>query len=175
MDSPDLAKLDAVFAAHSEPEALFNALLPVVCEVLKTDRCFLHVRQPETRLGRVFCWRRSPEMPDIASQGWEVEEHWEDDDPMFAAALRADPSIFVEDVETAGAEVLNLEFERGPNFGHRALIHAHICQDDVLHGILQPCVFGQPRVWSAADRQVVAHVIKRLRPVVVQYGQTASL
>jgi hypothetical protein len=71
----------------------------------------------------------------------------------------------VEDVETAGADVLNLEFERA-NFWHRALIHAHICQDGILQGILQPCIFGQPRIWSEADRQVVAQVIEQVRPFV---------
>jgi len=168
------APLDAVFASHNEPEALFEALLPKVCEVLQTDRCFLVVRQPATRLSRIFCWRRSPEFPDFSTDHWEVEQPWENDDPMFAASLRAAPSIFVEDVETAGADVLNVEFERA-NFGHRALIHAHICQDGILHGILQPCIFGQPRVWSDRDRQVVAQVIEQIRPFVVRYGETASL
>ncbi|MCY7284089.1 MAG: GAF domain-containing protein [Cyanobacteria bacterium CAN_BIN43] len=168
------APLNAVFASHDEPEALFEALLPAVCEVLQTDRCFLVVRQPVTRLSRIFCWRRSPEFPDFATDHWEIEQSWEDDDPMFAAALRAAPSIFVEDVETAGADVLNVEFERA-NFGHRALIHAHICQDGTLHGILQPCIFGQPRIWSDRDRQVVAQVIEQVRPFVVRYGETASL
>jgi GAF domain-containing protein len=168
------APLDAVFDSHGEPEALFEALLPIVCKVLQTDRCFLFVRQPATRLHRIFCWRRSPQFPDFATDHWEPEQHWEKDDPMFAASLRAAPSIFVEDVETAGSDVLNLEFERA-NFGHRALIHAHICQDGILRGILQPCVFGQPRIWSEVDRQVVAMVIEQVKPFVVRYGETASL
>lgn len=168
------APLDAVFASHDEPEALFEALLPTVCEVLQTDRCFLAVRQPTNRLHRIFCWRRSPEFPDFATDNWQSEQLWENDDPMFAAALRAAPSIFVEDVETAGSDVLNLAFERA-NFGHRALVHAHICQDGVLRGILQPCIFGQPRIWSEADRQVVAQVIEQVKPFVVRYGEIASL
>lgn len=171
MISPDFTQLDAVFAAHSEPEALFEALLPVVCELLQTDRCFLLVRQPTTRLHRVFCWRRRPEFPTVAT-GWQLEKPWEDEDPMFAAALRAAPSIFVEDIETASPEVLSLEFEHN-NLGHRALVHGHICQDGVLRGILQPCMFGQPRVWSEADRQVVAEVIERVRPFVVHYSEMA--
>ncbi|NJR38834.1 MAG: GAF domain-containing protein [Leptolyngbyaceae cyanobacterium CSU_1_4] len=169
-----MAPLDAVFASHAEPEALFEALLPAVCKVLQTDRCFLVIRQPSTRLSRVFCWQRSPQFPDLTTHRWQPEEPWENDDPMFAAALRAAPSIFVEDVETARATVLNLEFER-VNFGHRALIHAHICQDGTLHGILQPCIFGQPRIWSETDRQIVARVIEQVKPLVVQYGETASL
>ncbi|MBW4517485.1 MAG: GAF domain-containing protein [Timaviella obliquedivisa GSE-PSE-MK23-08B] len=168
------APLDAVFSSYDEPEALFEALLPTVCKVLQADRCFLVVRQPATRLSRVFCWRRSLQFPDLATEHWEIEQPWEKDDPMFAAALRTDPSIFVEDVDTTGADVLNVEFERA-NFGHRALIHAHICQDGTLRGILQPCIFGQPRIWSEIDRQIVARVIKQVRPFVVRYGETARL
>ena len=37
--------LEAVFATHTQPEAVFTALLPVVCKVLQTDRCFLEIRR----------------------------------------------------------------------------------------------------------------------------------
>ncbi|MEG4573247.1 hypothetical protein QUA56_11210 [Microcoleus sp. N3A4] len=47
---------------------------------------------------------------------------------MFAAALRSEPSIFVEDVETVNPEFVNKDFE-AKEFGHRALIHAHLCAD----------------------------------------------
>jgi GAF domain-containing protein len=168
------SSLEALFAADHEPEALFEALLPLLCDILKTDRCFLEVRKPSERLYRVFCWRRSSEFPDMTTNGWQREQPWEEEDPLFAASLRAEPSIYVEDVETAPPDVLNLEFER-KYFGHRALVHAHICQDGVLHGILQPCVFGHPRVWSPFDRAVIDQVTERLRPTVVSYGETASL
>ena len=169
MLSPNLEK---VFA-YSHPEAVFTALLPKVCEALQTDRCFLQVRNPTQRLYRIFCWRRSPQFPDIGTETWQQEYPWEKDDPLFAAALRSAPSIFVEDVKTAAPEVLNLDFER--NFGHRALIHAHICQDEMLWGILQPCVFAHPRVWSEGDRAIVAQVVDRIRPWVISYGETAHL
>lgn len=167
------APLEAVFARHQEPEALFEAVLPIVCDVLNTDRCFLEVRQPTKRLYRDFCWRRSPEFPDFSTETWQPEKTWETEDPLFAAALLAAPSIFVEDVETASPDVVNLEFER-QYFGHRALIHAHICQGKVLYGILQPCVFGRPRVWSEFDRSVIDQVVERLKPFVISYGKTAE-
>ncbi|MBF1999435.1 MAG: GAF domain-containing protein [Synechococcales cyanobacterium M58_A2018_015] len=166
------ADLETVFTAECEPEARFAALLPVLCRVLHTDRCFLQVRHPERRLYRIFCWRRRDDIPDLTTDGWQPEDPWEEDDPMFAAALSAAPSIFVADIETAGAEVLNLEFER--QFGHRALVHGHICADGVLYGILQPCLFDQPRVWSEDDRAMVAAVIERVKPVVMDYSKTAS-
>jgi GAF domain-containing protein len=164
--------LDSAFA-HSQPEVIFAALLPAVCQVLQTDRCFLEVRNPHTRLHRNICWRQDPTLPDTSTDGWQPEQEWEQEDPMFAAALRTADSIYVEDVETADASVLNLEFER-KYFGHRALVHAHICHENMLWGILQPCVFQQPRVWSQGDRALIEQLTDRLTPIVVQYVRQAS-
>ena len=87
---------------------------------------------------------------------------------MFAAALRAENSIFVEDIETASPSILNREFER-TNLGHRALVHAHLRQDGLLWGILQPAVFGQLRVWTEDDRLLIEQVVEKLTPIVVGY------
>ena len=93
---------------------LFEALMPAVGAFLNSDRCFLYLRDPKIRLGRVaFCWIRQPDMPVVYDQDWKLEpETLPDRDPMFAAALRTDPSIFVEDVETASPQVLNRQFEQ---------------------------------------------------------------
>jgi GAF domain-containing protein len=161
--------LETVFAQLQSPEALFQALLPEICQVLQTDRCFLHVRKPSERLYQNFCWRRRPDLPDTSTDGWQPEDHWEEEDPMFAAALRCAAPIFVEDIETASPDVLNVEFERN-YMGHRALVHAHICQDGALRAILQPCLFGQPRVWSEFDRSVIIELLDRLKPYVIRYA-----
>ena len=166
--------LQDVLKSHSQPEALFDALLPVLCDVLRADRCFLEVRNPYTRMHRNICWRRDPELPDTSTEGWQPEQEWEKEDPMFAAALRVEDSIFVEDIETAEPTILNREFER-KYFGHRALVHAHIHQDGLLWGILQPCIFGQPRTWSNFDRSVINQVTDRLTPTVIRYVQTATM
>jgi GAF domain-containing protein len=166
--------LQAIFTAHTEPEAIFNALLPAICDELRTDRCFLVVRHPDSRLYRNFCWRRKPEFPDLTTKGWEQEQEWEQDDPMFAAALRTEPSIFVEDIDTDSSTTLNREFER-KNFGHRALIHAHLCQNGQLWGILQPCIFDHPRNWSDTDRAVITQLTQTLTPIVVDYVKSANL
>jgi GAF domain-containing protein len=165
--------LETLFTQQLAPEPLFDQLLPAICDALQTDRCFLHLRQPQQRLYRSFCWRRSDQFPDLSTEGWEPEDEWELEDPMFAAALRCASPIFVEDIETASPEVLNVEFER-ENLGHRALVHAHVCQDGTLYGILQPCLFGQPRVWSAADRQLILAILDRIKPAVIQYVEAAS-
>lgn len=161
--------LQAVFDQHQDPDAVFSALLPPLCEVLQCDRCFLMLRNPSTRIGKVaYCWRRNPNVPDMTEYQWKQEEDWEKEDPLFAAALRGDRSVYVEDVETAPPTVLNREFER-QNFGHRALVHAHLLQDGQLWGILQPAVFGQPRVWSEGDRAIITELEEKLAPLAQEY------
>ena len=72
--------------------------------------------------------------------------------------------MFVDDVFAAGPEVLNQEFER-TTFGHRTLVHAHLVDHGQLWGILQPCVFGHPRHWSAADRAYLDAAVPLFLPV----------
>lgn len=171
---PDV--LEKILATDSEPEAVFSALLPALVEVLQCDRCFLYLRNPHNKIGKIpFCSRRSDEYPDVTDADWKAEpESLPQEDPLFAAALRTEPSIFVEDVETASPEVVNRDFER-ENFGHRALIHAHLRQDGQLWGILQPCVFGQPRVWTDFDHFVITQVEKQITPLAVTYVKSAGI
>lgn len=168
--------LENIFATDSEPDAVFSALLPVLGEVLQCDRCFLYLRNPQTKIGKMaYCWRRSDRYPDVKDSEWKAEpESLPQEDPMFAAAVRTEPSIFVEDVETASPKVVNREFER-KNFGHRALIHSHLCKDGLLWGILQPCVFDRPRVWTEFDRSVIAQVEKKITPLAIAYVKVAGV
>jgi GAF domain-containing protein len=168
--------LSKIFATHSTPDAVFSALLPALVEVLQCDRCFLYLYSAPTKIGKIaYCWSRSPEYPDVTAPDWKQEpEFLPLEDPLFAAALRTEDSIFVEDVETASPEVVNVDFER-KNFGHRALIHAHLCQDGQLWGILQPCVFGKPRVWTDFDRSVIASVTEKITPLAVDYVKAANI
>lgn len=168
--------LRKILAADSEPDTVFAALLPALCQILQSDRCFLYLRSPHTRMGKVpFCWCRSPEYPDVSTAEWAKEpESLPAEDPLFAAALRTESSIFVDDVETASPDVVNRDFEQ-KNFGHRALIHAHLCQNDQLWGVLQPCMFGQPRVWTDADRSVMDQVTEKITPLAVAYVKAANV
>ncbi|XGV96836.1 MAG: GAF domain-containing protein [Leptolyngbya sp. BL-A-14] len=164
----------SLLTASSTPEALFDALMPALGAFLDCDRCFLYLRDPATRLGRVaFCWKRHPDIPTVYDQDWKLEPaDLPDRDPMFAAALRTDPSIFVEDVETASPQVLNRQFEQ-ESFGHRALIHAHLCHDKQLWGVLQPCVFDHSRKWTPAEREVIAQIVPAITPKAIAYTHEA--
>ncbi|MBC8120471.1 MAG: GAF domain-containing protein [Gemmatimonadaceae bacterium] len=177
MQNPALPTvLEEVLNRNHEPRDVFSALLPVLCDILQSDRCFLYLRNPETRVGMItHCWRRAPEYPDVTDSDWKKEpESLPEEDPLFAAALRTDASIFVEDVETADPAVVNLAFEQ-KSFGHRALIHSHLCYDGHLWGVLQPCIFGRPRVWTEFDRDVIARVERRLTPLVVTFVKATGV
>lgn len=166
--------LEQILTTSSDPETVFSALMPAVGEVLQCDRTFLYLRNPQTLFGKAaFCWRRS-DVPDVSEPDWKKEPtSLPKEDPMFAAAVRTEPSIFVEDVETASPEVVNSAFEQ-ENFGHRALIHAHLCQDGALWGILQPCIFGKPRIWTQKDRSIIAHLEKKITPLAVAYVKASG-
>jgi GAF domain-containing protein len=164
----------SILELHQAPDALFTALLPAVGKFLECDRCFLYLHNPENNLGRVaFCWIRIPDIPVVYNEEWAAQtSSVTDEDPMFAAALRAEPSIFVEDVETADSQVVNRQFEQ-ENFGHRALIHAHIRQDNQLWGILQPCIFDHPRIWTEYEREVINNLVQKITPFAVSYVKSA--
>jgi GAF domain-containing protein len=89
-------------------------------------------------------------------------------DPLMAIAFRTPEAVFVEDIETAGPNIVNLGYER-KEFGHRALIHAPICYENSLFGILEPCVFETPRVWTEGDRKVISEIQEKLGPLVAVY------
>ncbi len=164
-----LAELRAALTTAATPAARLQAALDLVGPHLHADRCFLYVRNPARARGRIaLMWRRDEAVPD-------PRHPWQDDatdlpkeDPLFRAALAGRPSVFVDDVAAAGPEVLNQEFERR-TFGHRALVHAHITNHGQLWGILQPCVFGHPRHWTAAERAYLDGAVSLFLPVVQAY------
>ena len=165
------ADLQTALAAPRPAAERLQAALDLIGPQVRADRCFLYVRNPARGRGRIaLVWRLDEAVPD-------PRHSWQDDtgdlpqqDPLFRAALAARPSVYVDDVSEAGPEVLNQEFERS-TFGHRALVHAHITEGEQLWGILQPCVFGHPHHWTAAERQYLDAATPLLLPVVQEYMQ----
>jgi GAF domain-containing protein len=154
-------EIKEIWGSAQNSDVLCAALMPLLCQVLDCDRCFLYVRNPQTAQGRItHCYSRSPEYPDLTGSTWIEEGDVTAKDPLMAIAFRTAEAVFVEDIETAG-EIVNLAYEQ-EGFGHRALIHAPIYQDGQLYGILEPCVFGHPRAWTESDRQITAFVQEKL-------------
>ncbi|GAB4553326.1 MAG: hypothetical protein Tsb0014_46830 [Pleurocapsa sp.] len=150
--------------------SILSALMVEIVDLLKCDRSFLYVRHPDTRFGKVpFCYCSHQNIPDLTTTQWKQESSaLEKQDPMFAAALQCQSSIFVEDVETTAPEILNRRFER-ENFGHRALIHAHLCCNGQLWGVLQPCVFGESRTWTESEAILINAIAEKTTPLVIKY------
>ena len=168
-NAPIPAGIETLLVSTQAPGPVLYDLLALIGEELRVDRCFLYVRNPQSVMGRIaFCWCRNAGIPDVTEPAWKTDISIALKDPLFAAALKAEPSIYIEDVETADPAVVSREFE-ARTFGHRALVHAHITEGRKLWGILQPCVFGQPKAWTSAERRFVETLLPRLKPLVIAY------
>lgn len=152
------------------PDVTLNQVVEQVGKALRADRCFLYVRQPDQQRGRIaLCWRKNETIPNVIQADWQPDTtDLPKEDPLFRAAITLQPSVYVDDVEAAGPDVLNRAFEH-KTFGHRALIHAHVTQENQLWGILQPCVFGQPRHWTAEEKTQIEAFLPQLPPVIAAY------
>jgi GAF domain-containing protein len=171
-----LAPLDTLFPVDESPETALSQVVRWVGETLRADRCFLYIRNPTAGKGRIaFCWRKFASIPDVTQPEWQEDTgSLPQEDPLFAAALSDEPSVYVEDVETADPDVLNRVFENR-TFGHRALIHAHITDKGQLWGILQPCQFGHPRRWTQYERSLMEDLLPQLLPWIQKYVSETSL
>ena len=170
INTESIFNIEAILQSKAKPHKILSEVNMAIAIILQVDRCFLYVRDPKTRYGQAaFCYCRNPNFKDVSSDKWEQEQpdELEAKDPMFAAALNCQPSIYVEDVETADPQTLNRDFE-AREFGHRALIHGHLCEDGKLWGIWQPCLFDHPRHWTAGDKQIM-NAIANATPLVKQY------
>jgi GAF domain-containing protein len=163
-------KIIHILAQRQPPEITLNRVVEQVGTALDADRCFLYLRQPHLQRGRVaMCWRKNITIPDALQPDWrEDTDGLPDKDPLFRAAITLKPSVYVDDVETAGPDVLNQQFE-AENFGHRALIHAHITGDGQLWAVLQPCLFNQPRHWTDDEKTQIEAILPMLQPVIAAF------
>jgi GAF domain-containing protein len=166
--------IEAAFALD-DPQAVFDALMPAYSAALAADRCFLYVRDPETRWGSVVAsWSADPKFDD-KHRPWAVEA---DDlftfDPLMGIASRTPVAVFIADIEDEGPEILNIEFER-KDYGHTAFIHAPAYDGDDFVGILEPCTFGPPRPWTEDEKELTAAVQARLGPIVGPWVRAEAL
>ncbi len=150
-----------LFERQTAPNELLTALMPALGTVLRCDRCFLYLREPLKQTGRItHCWSRDGRADEWIGADW-LEDPNALQDPLMTIALRTPEAIFVEDIETAGAEIVDRTYER-EKFQHRALIHAPLYQGNVLLGILECSVFETPRVWAQSDCQLIATLQAKL-------------
>lgn len=162
--------IEALFNGAAEPDAVFHALMPALTRALRCDRTLLFLREPR-RLWSICAhgWWARPEHAFPRDKNWRRQAaNLAEVDPMFAEALRNPTALFIDDIETAGPAVLNLEYERR-DFGHRALVHAPIYHDGLCFGVLEPCGMDRPQAWPAGDRALIAWLQQRLSPLAADY------
>ena len=163
--------LDALLASGATTDALLDRLPAAFAAAIDCDRCILFLRDPHTRRARAtHAWQRKSEYALARDRdGWQIENpSLPDDDPMFALALRDPAALYIEDVLTAEQTLVNGPYEVA-NFGHRALIHAPLYHDELMYGIFEPCMIGEARAWSDADRAATALVQEKIAPAVADY------
>lgn len=150
------ARIAQIFDATHTPDAALSALMPAVVEALGTDRCFVYMRDPvRRRVAFTHGYSRLPDWRSFDGGPWQAEpDPARIGEPMLKKAFTDPTALFIEDIETAPAGVLNAALERG-YFGHRALVHAPIYHQRAFYGILETAVRDRPRVWSTADRALI--------------------
>ena len=147
--------LARVFEQFTEPGALFTALMPALGSTLPCDRCFLYLREPAQQQGVItHCWSRDGQATAWIGANW-LEDPTAPQDPLMTIALRTPVAVFVDDIETAGSDVVDRLYER-EKFRHQALVHAPIYHNQALIGILECSMIDQPRIWTEIDRQLIA-------------------
>jgi hypothetical protein len=63
----------------ADPKIILVELVTAIANTLKVDRCFLYVRDPQTRLAQVACcFCRNPRVPDVSSNQWQETVYVED-------------------------------------------------------------------------------------------------
>ncbi len=163
--------LQALLESGGAPDDVLGDLMPALGAALDCDRAVLFLRDPHSARSRAtHAWHRKPEYALAREdRGWRAEPpSLVADDPMFAAALRSPVALYIEDVTKADPSVVNRAYE-AKYFRHRALVHAPLYHDGLRYGILEPCGMEAARVWSPADREIIALVQERIAPLAASY------
>lgn len=74
--------LEKILSEDNEPDAVFTALMPALCEVLQCASCFLYLRNPQTCVGKItHCWVQDSKWQDLTGSDWVEETELVEKDP----------------------------------------------------------------------------------------------
>ncbi|MEX0809669.1 MAG: GAF domain-containing protein [Dongiaceae bacterium] len=161
----------AILDSDRTPDEKLTALMPALAKALNCERCVMFLRDPKTHRGRaVHRWAALPEFTlRREDRGWELmPATLVDDDPMYAEAMRNPEALYIDDIETADPALVNTAYEK-EHFGHCGLVHAPVYHQGEMYGVLEPSSMAKPRVWSNADKALIAAVQARIAPVVAAF------
>lgn len=164
MNESTAQTLERLLSEAVTTSAGLQAVIEWYSRAINAERCCLFLRHPVSRMSRMTHEWVSDDKFRINrdSSVWEREAATlETEDPMFAEALARPDALYIDDVRSADPNLVNAKFEERC-FGHRALVHAPLYFEDLMYGILEPCVFEQPRRWSESDQSLTAAIQPRL-------------
>jgi len=163
-------ELQTLLADTRNLPRLFEALMPAIARKLKCGRCLLFLRDPDSwQSACTHGWWDKPAHAFPRDNSWRKQSpELPKTDPMFAAALRNPEALYIEDIDTADPKLVNRDYE-AREFSHRALIHAPLFHAGKCYGILEPCVFDEPRIWSRQDRDATSWLQGRMGPLAAAY------
>lgn len=152
-------EIQRVLAGPGSADDRLRMLMPALVRALGTDRCFIYMRDPRRRrTAYTHGHSTMPDWPSRAGGGWRPEPNPTTlNEPMLKKAFTDPAAQFIEDVETAGPEVVNLRIEREV-FGHRSLVHAPLHHAGLFYGVLETAMRRVPRHWSPADRAIIVAI-----------------
>ena len=160
-------ELEAIFHAGHSDDRLLQQLLPTLGGLLKCDCCFLYLRHPHRQHSRItHYWAASERYPSLIETNWHPESKQLLRSPLFSAAIAAEHSLFINDVEAEYTDVRPLDLLVREE---RSLAQGHILKENNLWGVLRVCVFRRPRPWMQFDRSLIIHSVQRLLPTVISY------
>ncbi len=133
-------------------------MMPALAEVLQCDRCFLYLRNPQTKFGKVdFCYDVVPSSRISGDAQWKEEP---------ASCHKKIPCLqphciairlCLSKTETANPEVVT------QLSSNKTWARASLCAK-MLYGGFTTVHFCKPRVWTEKDRSIIAQLEKKLTP-----------
>jgi len=163
--------IEAVFATDGSPDAILEALMPVMCAEMDCDRCVFFPRNPATgKWAMTHGWQVRPEYAlKSPMHAWSLPAEDEGEvDPMYAQAMKSLEVFYVSDVFEEAGDVVNAQFGID-TYGNRALAHAPIYHEGRYYGLIEPCTAERPHPWTDEQRRLVARTLELLGPVVAAY------
>lgn len=163
--------LNNIFANTENLPVFFDNLMCGMVELLKCDRCYLYIRDPQLLEYQIpHCYCIHPEIPDLTQTRQNTEPFYRpQQDPLFAAAIKGEPAIYIEDIEKLFGDEQNRDFWQQNYSEQKSLIQAHISIDGELWGIIQAAQFNRTRPWTRFDRSLISQVVDKITPLTTVY------
>ena len=162
--------LNKIFANTEDLPVFFDNLMYGMVELLKCDRCYLYIRDPlllECQIPHCYCIH--PEIPNLIQAQKNTESFYRAaTDPLFAAAIKGESAIYIENIEQLFQYSQDCHFWQQYS-EQKSLLQGHIFIDGELWGIIQAAQFSHPRPWTKFDRKLTTQIINRITPLTTMY------